>query len=103
MTPPSAAEDPAAQRGRIALAFENRDLPEGAAEGASVGVSRGPDSEDVAFQISLPRGVVRQLGILAAEKDTTQRAVVLRALRLAGLSVPEISDIDRPAKRQNQA
>ncbi len=99
MTPPSAAEDPAAQRGRIALAFENRDLPEGAA-GAAAG---GPDSEDVAFQVSLPRGVVRQLHILAAEKDTTQRAVVLRALRLAGLSVPEISDIDRPAKRQNQA
>ena len=95
MTPPSAAEDPAAHRGRIALAFENRDLPEGAA--------RGPDSEDIAFQVSLPRGVVRQLGLLAAEKDTTQRAVVLRALRLAGLSVPEISDIDRPAKRQNQA
>jgi len=43
---------------------------------------------------------------LAAEKDTTQRAVVLRALRLAGLSVPEGSDIDRRepgAKRQSQA
>lgn len=102
-TPPSAAEDPAAQRGRIALAFENRDLPEGAAEGAAGEAARGPDSEDVAFQVSLPRGVVRQLGLLAAEKDTTQRDVVLHALHLAGLSVPEISDIDRPAKRQNQA
>jgi hypothetical protein len=50
--------------------------------------------------------VVRQLRVLAAEKDTTQRAVVLRALRLAGLSVPEGSDIDqhgRSATRQIQA
>ncbi len=101
MTPPPAAEGPTAQRDRIALAFENQDLPEVADGGAA-----GNDSEDVAFELNLPRGVVRQLRIMAAEKDTTQRAVVLRALRLAGLSVPESSDVDHrepSAERQIQA
>ncbi len=101
MTPPTAAEGPAAQRGRIALAFENQDLPEGADGGAA-----GADSEDVAFELNLPRGVVRQLHVMAAEKDTTQSAVVLRALRLAGLSVPEGIDVDHrepSAERQIQA
>jgi hypothetical protein len=89
---PVTNEAPAAQRARIALAFENQEL--------------AADSEDIAFQVTLPGGVVRQIRSLAAEKDTTQRAVVLRALRLAGLSVPEGSDIDRRepgAKRQSQA
>ncbi len=101
MTPPTAAEGPAAQRGRIALAFENQDLPEGADGGAA-----GADSEDVTFELNLPRGVVRQLSVMAAEKDTTQSAVVLRALRLAGLSVPEGIDVDHrepSAERQIQA
>jgi hypothetical protein len=90
---------PAAQRTRIELAFKNQDLDQGATGGAT----GGANGDDVAFQVTLPRGVVRQIRILAAEKDTTQRAVVLRALRLAGLSVPEGSDIDRrgrAAKRQ---
>jgi hypothetical protein len=88
---PATTEAPAAQRARIALAFENQDMAECS------------DGDDVAFQVTLPRGVVRQIRMLAAEQDTTQRAVVLRALRLAGLSVPEGSDIDRRsrgAKRQ---
>jgi hypothetical protein len=121
MTPPPAAEGPTAQRDRIALAFENQDLPKGADGGADGGAARraaggatggangdanGDDSEDVAFELNLPRGVVRQLRVMAAEKDTTQRAVVLRALRLAGLSVPESSDVDYrepSAERQIQA
>ncbi len=94
LAPPSAAESPAAQRARIALAFENQDM------------SEGKDREDITFRVTLPRGVARQICMLAVERDTTQRAVVLRALRLAGLSVPDGSDIDRPdrpdrgAKRQ---
>ncbi len=117
MTPPPAAEGPTAQRDRIALAFENQDLPKGAdggadggaaggAAGGATGDANGDDSEDVAFELNLPRGVVRQLRVMAAEKDTTQRAVVLRALRLAGLSVPESSDVDYrepSAERQIQA
>jgi hypothetical protein len=117
MTPPPAAEGPTAQRDRIALAFENQDLPKGADGGADGGAARraaggatggatGGDSDDVAFELNLPRGVVRQLRVMAAEKDTTQRAVVLRALRLAGVSVPESSDVDHrepSAERQIQA
>jgi len=88
---PAAVETPVAQRARIALAFKNHDLAEGTA------------ADDIAFQVTLPRGVVRQIRELAAEQDTSQHAVVLRALRLAGLSVPERSDIDcrgGGAKRQ---
>ena len=91
---PPAAETPVAQRARIALAFENQDRAE------SQVVAAGNDSEDIAFRVLLPRGVARQICILAVERDTTQRAVVLRALRLAGISVPDDSDMDRRAKRQ---
>ncbi len=100
LAPPSAAEAPAAQRARIALAFENQDMAE------DQDMTEGKDREDITFRVTLPRGVARQICMLAVERDTTQRAVVLRALRLAGLSVPDGSDIDRPnrpdrgAKRQ---
>jgi hypothetical protein len=95
-----AAESPVAQHARIALAFENESLDPG-----TTGKALGTDGEDVAFQVTLPRGVVRQIRMLAAEQDTTQRAVVLRALRLAGLSVPDGCDIDRRgrAAKQRQA
>jgi len=88
---------PAAQRARIALAFENQDVPE------TQDFAEGKVGEDIAFQITLPRGVVRQISKLAVKRDTTQRAVVLRALRLAGLTVPDGSDVDQTshgAKRQ---
>jgi hypothetical protein len=81
MARPSAAAGRAATRPRIALAFENRDLAEAGSD-----------------RISLPREVARQICMLAVERDTTQRAVVLRALRLAGLSVAEGSDGDRPGR-----
>ncbi len=89
-----AGEDPAGRRARIALAFDN----EAASDDAG--------AEDVAFQVTLPRSVVRQIRVLAAKQDTTQRAIVLRALRLAGLWVPEGTDVDRrgrTAKRRQQA
>ena len=89
-----AGEKPAGQRARIELAFDN--------ETASVDVG----AEDVAFQVTLPRSVVRQIRVLAAKKDTTQRAIVLRALRQAGLWVPEGTDVDRrgrTAKRRQHA
>ncbi len=89
-----AGEDPAGQRARIALAFDS----EAASDDAG--------AEDVAFQVTLPRSVVRQIRVLAAKKDITQRAIVLRALRLAGLWVPEGTDVDRrgrTAKRRQQA
>jgi hypothetical protein len=89
-----AGENPAGQRARIELAFDN--------ETASADVG----AEDVAFQVTLPRSVVRQIRVLAAKKDTTQRAIVLRALRQAGLWVPEGTDVDRrgrTAKRRQHA
>ena len=89
-----AGEKPAGQRARIELAFDN--------ETASADVG----AEDVAFQVTLPRSVVRQIRVLAAKKDTTQRAIVLRALRQAGLWVPEGTDVDRrgrTAKRRQHA
>jgi hypothetical protein len=56
--------------------------------------------------VTLPRSVIRQIRILAAQEGTTQRAIILKALRLAGLSVPEGADIDRrilAGKRRQQA
>ncbi len=106
LTPkPAAAESPVAQHARIALAFENESLDPGTAQGTAQDMAEGTDGDDVAFQFTLPRGVVRQIRMLAAEQDTTQRAVVLRALRLAGLSVPDGSDIDRRGRgaKQRQA
>ncbi len=91
VAPPAPAEAPAAQRARIALAFENPDITE------------ENDREDITFRVTLPRGVVRQIGLLAVARDTTECAVVLRALRLAGLSVPDGSDVDRPDRRGHGA
>ncbi len=62
--------------------------------------------DDAAFQVTLPRSVIRQIRILAAQEGTTQRAIVLKALRLAGLAVPEGADIDRrilAGRRRQQA
>ncbi len=106
LAPPSAAEAPAAQRARIALAFENQDMAEDQDMTEGKDLTEGKDREDITFRVTLPRGVAREICMLAVERDTTQRAVVLRALRLAGLSVPDGSDVDRPdrpdrgAKRQ---
>jgi hypothetical protein len=63
-----------------------------------------PGEADAPFQVTLPRGVIRQIRIRAAEEGTTHRAIVLRALRLAGLSVPEGLDVDRrkPTVQQRQ-
>lgn len=92
LAPPPPAEAPAAQRARIALAFENPDITEGK------DLTEENDREDITFRVTLPRGVARQISLLAVERDTTQRAVVLGALRLAGLSVPDGSDVDRPGR-----
>jgi hypothetical protein len=41
-----------------------------------------------ALQVMVPAAVMRQLRVLAARRGTTQRALVLEALRHIGLSVP---------------
>ena len=64
------------------------------------------DDEDLAFQVTLPRSVIRQIRVCAAEDGTTHRAIILRALRAAGLAIPEGADVDRrgaAAWRRHQA
>lgn len=64
------------------------------------------DHSDVAFQVTLPRSVIRQIRLCAASEGTTHRAIVLRAFRAAGLDVPEGADVDRramAARRRQQA
>lgn len=67
----------------------------------------GPgDDTDAPFQVTLPRGVIRQIRLRAAEVGTTHRAIVLRALRETGLAVPEGADVDRrvlAAKQRRRA
>jgi hypothetical protein len=65
-----------------------------------------PEDDDAAFQVTLPRSVIRQIRVLAAEEGTTHRAIILRALRAAGVEIPEGADVDRravAAKRRQQA
>ena len=50
---------------------------------------------DAPFQVTLPRDLIRQIRVRAAEEDTTHRAIILRALKLYGFSIPEGEDIDR--------
>ena len=71
------------------------------------GASEGLEAdEDLAFQVTLPRSVIRQIRLLAAQEGTTHRAIVLRALRSAGVSIPAGADVDRrgaAARRRQQA
>ena len=71
-----------------------------AARLASEAAPGGSPTEDMTLQVTLPRSVVRQICLLAAEKDTTQRAIVLRALRLAGFWVPDGAEADRHAAQR---
>jgi hypothetical protein len=65
---------------------------------AQAPAANGPAGDgDAPFQVTLPRGIVRQIETRAAEEGTTRRAVVLRALRAAGFAVPADADADRGA------
>lgn len=81
--------------------------PNGAHEGTHAGLENGQAAdEDLAFQVTLPRSVIRQIRLQAAEDGTTHRAIVLRALRAAGLAIPAGADVDRrvaAARRRQQA
>ena len=74
---------------------------------AHMPAAEGPGEDtDAPFQVTLPRGVIRQIRLRAAEVGTTHRAIVLRALREAGLAVPEGADVDRrvlAAKQRRRA
>ncbi|MFQ5776007.1 MAG: hypothetical protein ACE5GS_15910 [Kiloniellaceae bacterium] len=106
---PPDAPAPSHGRGVVDLASHRADGPPGGALPREVGAAAEPepdDGDDAAFQVTLPRGVIRQIRLRAAEEGTTHRAIVLRALRGAGLSVPEGADVDRravAAKRRQPA
>jgi hypothetical protein len=52
-------------------------------------------TRDVPLQVLVPEPVRRQLEIRAAEEGITKRTFILRALRQAGLDVPEDEIRDR--------
>lgn len=50
---------------------------------------------DAPFQVTLPRDLIRQIRIRAAEEETTHRAIILRALKLYGFAVADGEDVDK--------
>lgn len=50
---------------------------------------------DCPFQVTLPRELVHQIRVRAAEEDTTHRAIILRSLKHYGFSIPDGEDVDR--------
>lgn len=57
---------------------------------------RATDSDDdVALQVMVPRRIKHALGVRAASESTTQRTIVLRALKALGFEVGENDMCDR--------
>ncbi len=54
---------------------------------------------ETTLQITLPRSVKRRIALVAAERNQTIRAIVLRALKASGISIPERQIVDRRSKR----
>lgn len=91
---------------RAALAADLTKFGENTGDDISDDARDDIGDDDIAFQVTLPRSVIRQIRLLAAEEETTHRAVILRVLRAAGLAVPDGADVDRranPARRRQQA
>jgi hypothetical protein len=55
--------------------------------------------KDVALQVMVPASVKRAVNVMAAREGTTQRTIVLRALRGAGIPVSEDDLHDRRKDR----
>lgn len=53
------------------------------------------DAGDAPFQVTLPKDLIRQVRLRAAEEDTTHRAIILRALKQYGFDIPDGEDVDR--------
>jgi len=51
--------------------------------------------DDVALQVMVPRRIKHALGVKAASEGTTQRTIVLRALKAFGFEVGENEICDR--------
>lgn len=54
-----------------------------------------PAKDDVALQVMVPPRLKKALGVRAAREGTTQRTIVLKALRAAGFEVAEEEMCDR--------
>ena len=59
------------------------------------GPASTPKPKDVPLQVLVPEPIRRQLEIRTAEEGITKRTFILRALRQAGLEVPEEEIRDR--------
>jgi hypothetical protein len=53
------------------------------------------DSRDVSLQVMVPARVKREVSLLAAQENTTQRTVILRALKSIGVMVEDDELCDR--------
>ena len=63
---------------------------------ASASQAKKPQGgENITVTTILPKSVIKQLRIKAAEEDTTIRVEILKALRSAGYNVDEAELIDR--------
>lgn len=110
--PPLTPEAPETEVVDLTAHRDASTLADGATQRMQTAVQRAFGAEtdfgdnDVAFQVTLPRSVIRQIRVIAAAEGTTHRAIVLRALREAGVDVPAGADVDRraaAAKRRQQA
>jgi hypothetical protein len=57
------------------------------------------ESKDVALQVMVPERIKREVSVLAAQEGTTQRTIILRALKSIGLIVQDGEMCDRRKAR----
>ena len=70
-----------------------KDFPPAQASAAQTKKPQG--GKNITVTTILPKSVIKQLRIKAAEEDTTIRVEILKALRSAGYNVDEAELIDR--------
>ena len=58
-----------------------------------------PIGTDIALQVMIPERIKRQVSVRAAEEGTTQRTIVLTALRAIGFSVNDEDLCDKRKAR----
>lgn len=63
------------------------------------GRGKASSMKDVALQVMVPASVKRAVNVMAAREGTTQRTIVLRALRGVGIPVSEDDLHDRRKDR----
>lgn len=61
--------------------------------------NKAGQSKDVALQVMVPERIKREVSVLAAQEGTTQRTIILRALKSIGLIVQDGEMCDRRKAR----